>query len=141
MISAASPANIGLVKSEPISCEEAWRRILARAKPLEVRQVPLREACGLTLAKAVRAPMDVPPFDNSAMDGFAVRITDITVASADMPRELKIVKSLAAGEFWSGPLRWTPISSSSARTGGRGSIGSRWDRSPRKSCEKRSARS
>ncbi len=59
-----------------LTYEEARERILDRVSPLGVERVPLDAAAGRTLAGEVRAPGDLPPWDNSAMDGFAVRSED-----------------------------------------------------------------
>ena len=75
-------------ESPLLACEEAWAKIFARAKPLGQVRAALDEASGLVLAGAVRAPIAVPPFDNSAMDGFAVRAADIRGASLSTPRRL-----------------------------------------------------
>jgi molybdopterin molybdotransferase len=61
----------------------------------------LEQAIGLTLAESVRAPMPVPAFTNSAMDGFAVRAVDITA----VPARLDVVATIAAGTAWKGCLR------------------------------------
>ena len=55
-----------------IGIEEARRRVLAAVRPLAAEPVPLAEALGRVLAVDVRSAVDVPPFDSSAMDGFAV---------------------------------------------------------------------
>ncbi len=57
----------------------------------------LADALGTVLAQAIRANEAVPPFDNSAMDGFAVRSADTAGASADRPVPLRVVATLAAG--------------------------------------------
>lgn len=57
---------------EPIGIEEARSRVLAEIAPLDSEDVPLGGALGRVLAEDVRSPVDVPPFDGSAMDGFAV---------------------------------------------------------------------
>jgi molybdopterin molybdotransferase len=73
-----------------LSLEEAQRRILDRVVPLPVEQVGLVEAAGRILAEAATASVDLPPFDASAMDGFAVR-------SEDTPGRLPVVERIAAG--------------------------------------------
>jgi molybdopterin molybdotransferase len=74
-----------------IAVEDAREIILAEASPLSLEQVPLSEAHGRVLADAVVATQPVPPFDNSAMDGFAVRSADTGGASAEEPVELGLV--------------------------------------------------
>ncbi len=60
-----------------LSVDDALARLLAEAKPVaEVEEVPTLGATNRILARAQRSTMDVPPLDNSAMDGFAVRISD-----------------------------------------------------------------
>ena len=67
--------------SAMISVEEARERILAFFRRLEPVQVPLLEALGQVLAENVIAPFDIPPLDNTAMDGYAVRAADTSGAS------------------------------------------------------------
>ena len=60
-----------------LSVDEALSQMLAQAKPVaDIEEVPTLEASGRVLARAQRSTMDVPPMDNSAMDGYAVRIAD-----------------------------------------------------------------
>lgn len=59
-----------------LTYEEARERILDRVSPLGVERVPLDASAGRSLAGEVRAPGDLPPWDNSAMDGYAVRSAD-----------------------------------------------------------------
>jgi molybdopterin molybdotransferase len=60
-----------------LSVDEALERMLSRAKAVaEIEEVPALEATNRVLARAQRSTMDVPPMDNSAMDGFAVRVGD-----------------------------------------------------------------
>ena len=76
--------------AEPLSLEEALKRILERVTPLEPEAVPLAAAAGRVLAEDARAVVDLPPFPSSAMDGFAVR-------SEDTPGRLPVVARIAAG--------------------------------------------
>ena len=73
-----------------LSLEEAQRRILERVILLPSERVPLVAAAGRVLAEPAAARVDLPPFDSSAMDGFAVR-------SADTPGRLPVVARIAAG--------------------------------------------
>ncbi|GCE03806.1 molybdopterin molybdotransferase MoeA [Dictyobacter aurantiacus] len=79
-----------------ISVEEALARILAAIAPLPTVRVPLPEALGLVLAEDVIAREDIPPFDNSAMDGFALRSQDSKERQGQPPR-LKVTGTVAAG--------------------------------------------
>ncbi len=61
-----------------LSVDEALAQLLAGAKPVaEVEQLPAMDAAGRVLAQAQTSTMDVPPMDNSAMDGYAVRLADL----------------------------------------------------------------
>ena len=73
---------------------EAARFILEHLEPLETVRRPLREALDAVLAEEVTSPLDLPPWDNSAMDGYAVRSADVTG-----PVELEVIESVAAGQF------------------------------------------
>lgn len=84
---------------------EAQRRVLAALTPLPPETVPLQEAAGRILREAVKAPLDLPRFDNSAMDGYAVRSADLRTANPKEPVTLRRARSLAAGEGRGGPLR------------------------------------
>ncbi len=80
-----------------ISVEEALASILEHFKPLESESVPLLEAVDRVLSKDVVSDMNVPPFNNSAMDGYAVRAGDIANASGEHPVKLRVIGDLAAG--------------------------------------------
>ncbi len=86
-------------KLKGLSVEDARARILARAVALPSEPVPLREADGRTLAEPVAAVRDQPPFDASAMDGWAVRRADTGEAAS-----LRIVGESAAGRGHAAPL-------------------------------------
>lgn len=76
-----------------ISLDEAWARVAAEAGPLAAERAPLAAAGGRILAEDARAAIDLPPFDRSAMDGFAVRSVD-TAGRAP----LRLAGELAAGD-------------------------------------------
>ncbi|HET9163430.1 MAG TPA: gephyrin-like molybdotransferase Glp [Solirubrobacterales bacterium] len=78
---------------EPLDLEQAISRVLAHARPLARETMPLRRALGCTLAEDVVAEHAVPPFDDSAMDGFAVRAAD----TASPPTRLHVVGESRAG--------------------------------------------
>jgi molybdopterin molybdotransferase len=85
------------VPAELIEIEEARRLALERVSRLPSQTVPLRDALGRVLAVEVCASDPVPGFDNSAMDGFAVRAADTAEASADQPVRLAVVDESRAG--------------------------------------------
>ncbi|MGH7687486.1 MAG: gephyrin-like molybdotransferase Glp, partial [Candidatus Dormibacteria bacterium] len=68
----------------------AQRRLLDLAQPLGAEAVALEDACGRVLAEPVRALSDLPRFDNSAMDGYAVRAAEIAEASGERPARLPV---------------------------------------------------
>ena len=80
-----------------IGLEAAREQILAAIAPTNAEQCTLDEALGRVLAQAVVSPLDLPPWDNSGMDGFAVRSADIEGASADIPARLALIESVQAG--------------------------------------------
>lgn len=77
---------------------EAQSRVVASAVALPPERVPLSEALGQALAEDVAATATLPPWDNSAMDGYAVRGDDITGASPGMPIRLNVVGVIHAGD-------------------------------------------
>lgn len=86
-------------RADWLSAGEALRRIMAGVAPLPTETRPLLDALGSVLAEDVAAPVDLPPWDNSAMDGFAVRSEDVTGASAEHPITLRVVDDIRAGAF------------------------------------------
>lgn len=87
-----------------ISLEEARAAILARITPLPPEEIDLDEALGRTLAAGVTSRDAIPPFDNTAMDGFAVDPRDLANASAESPVPLPIAEVIEAGRPASKPL-------------------------------------
>ncbi|NLG49637.1 MAG: molybdopterin molybdotransferase MoeA [Chloroflexi bacterium] len=81
-----------------LSVEEALERILSFVHRLPAESVPILDALDRVLAEDVLADSDVPPLDNSAMDGFAVRAEDVSGASREQPARLRVVGELAAGQ-------------------------------------------
>jgi len=78
---------------------EASARILAGIEPLGAERVALLDAAGRVLATPVASPLTLPAWDNSAMDGYAVRAADIEPAREDAPVSLRVLESVQAGEF------------------------------------------
>ncbi len=77
-----------------LNVDEALERLLAGARPVaETQTVPTLSATGRVLAAAQRSTMNVPPMDNSAMDGYAVRVADIRAAGA----KLRVSQRIPAG--------------------------------------------
>lgn len=82
---------------QSVSVEQHRERILNAVSPLTPVELPLAEAHGRRLAFAVTSPIDVPGFDNSSMDGYAVRRADLTAASAATPVTLRVIADVPAG--------------------------------------------
>ena len=82
-----------------LTVAEASERILAEIKPLDIETVSLRQALGRVLAEDVSATVTMPPWSNSSMDGYAVRSADITPVMSREPVKLRVVGTIAAGEF------------------------------------------
>ena len=80
-----------------LSVDEARARVLAVFGPLSPVDVDLEDALGLVAAANVDAPHDLPPFDNSSMDGYAVRCTDVARATESTPVALDLVGESKAG--------------------------------------------
>ncbi len=83
--------------AELMPLEEALKIVLENVKPLPEETVFLYDAVGRFLAEDIRSDTDKPPFDNSAMDGYAVRYEDIKGASEENPVILKLLGEISAG--------------------------------------------
>lgn len=91
-------------RADWLSIPEALERILASVRPTEAEPVPLVDAFGRVLAEPALSPIDHPPWDNSGMDGFAVRAEDIAGATREAPARLTVVDDIPAGGFPSRPI-------------------------------------
>jgi molybdopterin molybdotransferase len=87
-----------------ISIEEARARVLAEASPLPAETVALPDTLGAVLAEDIYASHDMPPFDNSGMDGYALRAADVAGATADAPARLRISMTIPAGYVATEPV-------------------------------------
>jgi molybdopterin molybdotransferase len=83
--------------ASPLTLEEAQKRVLDHSRPLPPELVPIEAAGGRVTAEDVRGLVDLPPFASSAMDGFAVR-------ASDLPGTLRIVGESAAGSPYDAAL-------------------------------------
>ncbi|MGZ4961916.1 MAG: molybdopterin molybdotransferase MoeA [Limisphaerales bacterium] len=88
-----------------ISLEEARDKILQAIQPLDSECVSLDKSFERVTAEAVSSPMNLPPFDNSAMDGYAVQAADLADASATSTVTLRVIGKVAAGEVFSGEIK------------------------------------
>ena len=82
----------------PVSVDDYLAKILASVGPLPAINLQLLDAHGCLLVEDVIAPVDLPSFDNSAMDGYAVRHADVADASAEKPVVLPVVGDIPAGD-------------------------------------------
>ena len=80
-----------------LSVTEARSRIIARLQPVAAETLGLADAAGRILAQPVHAPHALPPFANSAMDGYAVRAADVAAASSAAPVTLQVIEDIGAG--------------------------------------------
>jgi molybdopterin molybdotransferase len=87
-----------------ISVEEALERILSYVSVLEPEEKPVLDALGQVLAEGITSEIDIPPLDNTAMDGYAVRAADTTGAALESPVNLRVVGELAAGHVYEGEV-------------------------------------
>lgn len=79
-----------------ISISEAIKIVKNQTSPIETESVDLGSSIGRILAQKIKADMDMPPFNRSQMDGFAVKTADVENA----PRSLEIVGESVAGKGW-----------------------------------------
>ena len=80
-----------------LSMEEALDRILVKMNPLGSEFVHISETEGRVVSESLIAGISLPPWDNSAMDGYAVRASDLTSASPEVPAVLKCLGESPAG--------------------------------------------
>ncbi|MCP8707247.1 gephyrin-like molybdotransferase Glp [Streptomyces sp. AC04842] len=79
------------------SVDEHLDDILATVRPLDPIELNLLDAQGCVLVEDITVPVSLPPFDNSSMDGYAVRVADVAGASEEYPASLEVVGDVAAG--------------------------------------------
>jgi molybdopterin molybdotransferase len=82
-----------------LGAADAARRILAEVRRQPPLRVPLDDALHSVLAEDVASPIDLPPWTNSAMDGYAARSADVRGATAEQPVRLRVIEVLPAGRF------------------------------------------
>ncbi|MDC0772924.1 molybdotransferase-like divisome protein Glp [Streptomyces sp. HD] len=80
------------------SVDEHLEDILTTVRPLEPIELQLLDAQGCVLVDDVTVQVSLPPFDNSSMDGYAVRVADVAGASEEFPAVLEVVGDVAAGQ-------------------------------------------
>lgn len=87
-----------------IPLEDAQSIVLSHVAPTDLVEIPVWQAAGLPLAEDAVADIDISPFANSAMDGYAVRAVDLAKASTDAPVTLSVVGHEAAGHVFDGVI-------------------------------------
>jgi molybdopterin molybdotransferase len=87
-----------------LSVTEARARLLEHFQPLPAERLSLPAAAGRVLAEAVAAAHDIPPFANSSMDGYAVRLADVAGATRQKPAALPVSGDIPAGSGMPAPL-------------------------------------
>jgi len=87
-----------------ISVEEALQTILKEIKPLGLESVPINSALGRVLGEDIAARGNNPPWDNSAMDGYALKAADTDGATPEKPARLKVIYDLPAGQTPKAPI-------------------------------------
>jgi molybdopterin molybdotransferase len=88
-----------------LTVDDAMARIVQSFRPLQEHQrVPLLESLGRVLVEDIPADVNLPPFDNTAMDGYAVRAADVAGATEHQPAALRVVGQIAAGYLPERPI-------------------------------------
>ncbi|MBI4286038.1 MAG: molybdopterin molybdotransferase MoeA [Chloroflexi bacterium] len=82
-----------------ITVEQALAKVLSYVNVLEAETRPILDTLGQVLVEDIRSAVDIPPWDNSAMDGYALRAADTTGAGAGSPRVLRVIGTVPAGVF------------------------------------------
>ena len=83
--------------ADMISVEEAREKILEHFVTLDSKSVSILDSLGLVVSESVKSPLNIPPFNNSAMDGYAVISEDTKLASSDHVVNLNILETIKAG--------------------------------------------
>jgi molybdopterin molybdotransferase len=83
----------------PLAAADAARRILDEVRRQPALRMPLDDALDSVLAEELVSPLDIPPWPNSAMDGYAVRHEDVAGASAERQVRLRVIEHVPAGAF------------------------------------------
>lgn len=88
-----------------LNVDDALAQIMADMQPLGSENVTLAESLDRVIAGDIAAPLDLPPFDNSAMDGYAIRHEDSVKASPQQPVSLRVTQDISAGATPTGSLQ------------------------------------
>ncbi|MCY4466536.1 MAG: molybdopterin molybdotransferase MoeA [Chloroflexi bacterium] len=88
-----------------LNVDKALAQILDDMQPLDSESVALAESLDRIIANGIAAPLDLPPFDNSAMDGYAIRHEDSVDASPQHPATFRVTQDISAGAAPTGSLQ------------------------------------
>jgi molybdopterin molybdotransferase len=116
-VTSGSPAHAHPDDGSRITVEAYRAAVLSAVVPLAPVSLELAEAEGCVLAENVTAAVDLPPFDNSSMDGYAVLAADVAGARPDAPAALRVTGEIAAGD--TGSYRLAPGTALKIMTGAR----------------------
>lgn len=83
--------------TELLNVDVAVGQVLTQIAPLPAEEISITQALGRTLAHTIQSEINLPPFANSSMDGYALRAADLTQASQDHPANLRVVMDIPAG--------------------------------------------
>ncbi len=100
-----------------VNADEALRLILSNTPTLGLEKIALAGSLGRVVATDIVAPVDLPLFDNSSMDGYAVISTDLSEASKEHPRKLDVIGESSAGNVFRSKVR--PGQAVKVMTGGK----------------------
>ena len=89
---------------EMISLEDARELVLSHVSSLEIEEVGVLDIIGRVAAEDLASDIDIAPFAHSAMDGFAMRASQLADASPENPVELGVIAEVPAGSFYEGEL-------------------------------------
>ncbi len=81
-----------------IPFNEALKLVLKNSTPIGEQKIRLKDSAGFVLAEDIKAKFNIPLFDNSAVDGFGIRVADIKEASEDAPVKLDLIGTIRAGD-------------------------------------------
>ncbi len=87
-----------------IGVDDALARILSYVEVLPAVEQPLLDSLGQVLAEDIESTFDIPPLDNTAMDGYVVRFRDTASATQESPTELEVIGEVAAGYEFEGSV-------------------------------------
>ncbi len=93
-----SKCDVDLGSSKMLTYDEALEQVLQTVRKLPVEAVELERILDRYLADPIRATFDLPRFDNSAVDGYGVHVSDLTNAGTGNPVKLKLIRTIHAGD-------------------------------------------